>query len=161
MRPAGGVQTYSYVGAPPAASTPDGFVSVGDLGWVDEAGYLYIADRRTDMIVSGGANVYAAEVEAALAEHVDIDDVVAVGVPDPDWGRRVHAIIQPRSAVAPPSVDALDRHCRQRLAAFKVPKSYEFVAELPRSEHGKIQRLALAEERASGCTPAMLRPGHA
>jgi bile acid-coenzyme A ligase len=161
MRPAGGVQTYGYIGAPPAASTPDGFVSVGDLGWVDEAGYLYIADRRTDMIVSGGANVFAAEVEAALAEHVDIDDVVAVGVPDPDWGRRVHAIIQPRDALAPPPVDALDRHCRQHLAAFKVPKSYEFMAELPRSEHGKIQRLALAEERASGCTPAMLRPGHA
>jgi acyl-CoA synthetase (AMP-forming)/AMP-acid ligase II len=78
-----------------ATSTPDGFISVGDLGWVDEEGYLFIADRRVDMINSGGANVYPAEVEAALSEHPGVGDIVVIGVPDPEWGKRVHAVVQP------------------------------------------------------------------
>lgn len=147
--------TYRYIGAAPAKTTPDGFTSVGDLGWLDADGYLYIADRRTDMIITGGANVFAAEVEAALGEHTGIADLAVIGVPDPEWGKRVHAIIQPRDPFVPPSIPDLDAHCRARLMAYKIPKSYEFVAELPRTEAGKLRRSALAEERAASWTPAM------
>ena len=102
MRPKVAVgPTYTYLGAPPAKTTVDGFTSVGDLGWVDEEGYLYIADRRTDMIITGGANVFAAEVEAALGEHPGIADLAVIGVPDEAWGKRVHAIIQLRDPFAP------------------------------------------------------------
>ena len=156
MQPANGAApTFEYVGGAPLKRTPDGYYSIGDLGWVDRDGYLYIADRRVDMIVSGGANVYPAEVEAALSEHPDLADVAVVGVPDEEWGRRVHAIVQPRDASAPPSPAQLDAHCRERIASWKVPKTYEYLAELPRNEAGKIRRSALATERESGWTPGM------
>lgn len=151
-------ETYRYLGSPPAKSTPDGFVSVGDLGWVDEEGYLYIADRRVDMIVTGAANVYPAEVEAALTEHPSIADVAVIGVQDAEWGRRVHAVVQPRAGLVPPTAADLDRHCRERLASYKAPKTYEFVADFPRNDAGKIQRSALAEARASGWPEEMVRP---
>src|SRR5262249_27406951 len=77
---------YEYLGAGATKHAPGGFESVGDLGFVDEAGYLFPADRRTDLIITGGANVYPAEVEAALAEHRAVRDVAVVGLPDPDWG---------------------------------------------------------------------------
>jgi len=141
--------TFNYIGAPPLKSTPDGYYSVGDLGWVDDEGYLFIADRRTDMIVTGGANVYPAEVEAALGEHPAVADVVVVGVPDEEWGRRVHAIIQPRNPDAPPDERDLNAHVRERLVNYKAPKTYEFLSEFPRNEAGKIRRTALAAERGS------------
>ena len=81
-------------GAPPLPSTDDGFRSAGDIGYLDEDGYLYIIDRRVDMIITGGANVFPAEVESALAGHPDIADVVVIGLSDPQWGRRVHAVVQ-------------------------------------------------------------------
>ncbi len=139
--------TFDYVGAPPLRSTPDGFYSIGDLGSVDEDGYLYIADRRTDMIVTGGANVYPAEVEAALGEHPAVADVVVVGIPDDEWGRRVHAIIQPRDAHDPPDQHELNAHVRERLVNYKAPKTYEFLSDFPRNEAGKIRRAQLAAER--------------
>ena len=147
---------YMYLGAPPATVTDDQFTCVGDMGWLDEDGYLYIAERRVDMIVTGGANVFAAEVEAALSEHREVADVAVVGVPDEEWGRRVHAIIQPRDVSMPPSISELNLLCRERLSAYKVPKTYEFVAELPRNDAGKIRRSALVEERAAGWTSAMI-----
>ena len=123
----------------------DGFTSVGDLGWLDEDGFLYMADRRVDMIVTGAVNVFPAEVEAALSEHPAIADVVVVGLRDPEWGRRVHAIVQP----ADPALDAggVTSFARERLAAYKVPKSVEFVASIPRTEAMKFNRAALVEER--------------
>ncbi len=78
--------TYYYLGADPARTTAQGYVSVGDLGWMDEQGYLFLADRRTDLIITGGANVYPAEVEGALSEHAEVQDVAVVGVPDREWG---------------------------------------------------------------------------
>ncbi|MHB8644905.1 MAG: AMP-binding protein [Thermomicrobiales bacterium] len=149
-------ETYRYLGAPPAKTTPDGFASVGDLGWVDEEGYLYIADRRVDMIVTGAANVYPAEVEAALTEHPAVADVAVIGVPDAEWGKRVHAIVELRAGIAPPGAPAFDRHCRERLASYKAPKTYEFVTDLPRNDAGKIQRSALAAARESGWTAGMI-----
>jgi len=144
---------YRYLGAPSAASTADGFVSVGDLGRVDEDGYLFLADRRVDMIVSGGANIYPAEVESALTEHPGVLDVVVVGIPDEEWGRCVHAIVQPVVSAPPPTADQLDAHVHDRLASYKAPRSYEFVDRLPRTEAGKVRRSALAEEREHGWRP--------
>ncbi len=142
--------TYYYIGSAPAKSTPDGFVSVGDLGYVDADGYLFLADRRVDLIISGGANIYPAEVEAPLSQHPDIVDVVVIGLPDDDWGKRVHAIVHPRTLDNPPAITSLDEWMRQRLASYKIPKTYEFVAELPRDGAGKIRRTALVAERTVG-----------
>lgn len=141
---------YRYVGAPPAKQTPDGFTSVGDMGWLDEDGYLYIADRRLDMIVTGGANVFPAEVEAALLEHPGVADCAVVGLPDEEWGSAVHAVIQPTDPARPPADEELRRHCRGRLAAYKVPKSFSVTGRLPRTDAGKLNHSALAAELGSG-----------
>jgi bile acid-coenzyme A ligase len=152
--------TYEYIGSPPARTTPDGFTTMGDLGWLDADGYLFLADRRVDLIITGGANVYPAEVEAVLSGHPAIGDVVVIGVPDTDWGKRVHAIVQPADLANPPTVANLDAHCRERLAAYKVPKTYEFTDSFLRSEAGKVRRSALVAERESGWTPGMIPVNH-
>ena len=136
-----------YVGADQLPTTDDGFMTLGDLGWLDDDGYLYIADRRTNMIVTGGANVYPAEVEAVLSQAPGVADVVVIGVPDEEWGRRVHAIVQPFDPENPPSESELDALCREHLASYKVPKTYEYLRELPRNAAGKIRGSALVEER--------------
>jgi bile acid-coenzyme A ligase len=143
-----GAPTFEYLGSSAPRRTPDGFTTIGDLGWLDDDGYLYVADRRADMIVSGGANVFPAEVEAALSEHPEVADVAVIGVPDEEWGRRVVALVEPLDPASPPSPDDLDVHARERLAAYKVPRGYEIVDRLPRTPAGKINRGALAEERA-------------
>lgn len=152
----GTTPSFRYVGAAPVKFTEDGFASLGDLGRLDQDGYLYIADRRVDMIVSGGANVYPAEVEAALSEHAGLADVAVIGVPDEEWGRRVHAVIEAHDSVSVPTVQELNAHVRARIAAWKAPKTYEFVAQLPRNEAGKIRRAALAAERESGSHDGMI-----
>ncbi len=157
MRPLDGrTPTFEYIGATDLKSTPDGFKSISDLGWVDDDGFLYIADRRTDLIVTGGANVYPAEVEGALSDHPALADVAVIGVPDEEWGRRVHAVVQVVDPTNPPSTRELDAHCRERIASYKAPKTYEFVAELPRNEAGKIRRSALVAERESGWIAGMV-----
>jgi bile acid-coenzyme A ligase len=143
--PTGPLAMYVGNDVAPMESTTDGFTSVGDMGWLDEDGYLYMADRRVDMIVTGAANVFPAEVEAALSEHPGIADVVVVGLRDPEWGRRVHAIVQAADpALAGPDVIAF---AKERLAPYKVPKTVEFVAAIPRSEATKFNRAALVAER--------------
>jgi bile acid-coenzyme A ligase len=133
---------------PTPPGTPDGFGSFGDMGYVDDDGFVYIADRRRDMIVSGGANVYPAEVEAVITEHPGVLDVVVVGLPDPEWGHRVHAIVQPTDPDHAPDAEELRAHCKERLAAYKVPKDFEIVERVPRTAAGKVNRSALVEERA-------------
>jgi bile acid-coenzyme A ligase len=147
--------TYRYWGSA-VPSAPDGFVSVGDLGWLDDDGYLFVADRRVDLIITGGVNVYPAEVEAAITEHPEVDDVVVIGVPDPEWGRRVHAIVATSRPPLDPQafVTELNRRCRQRLSSVKVPKSYELVTALSRNEAGKVRRAELAAERADELSAA-------
>jgi len=157
LRPLDPGPTFEYLGAEMPPETPDGFRSLGDLGWVDDEGYLYIADRRQDMIVSGGANVFPAEVEAALSEHPDVIDQVVIGLPDPEWGHRVHAILELEPGSDRPTPEALRDFCRERLAAFKVPKSFEIVDRIPRSPAGKVNRGAMAEERAANQHMADLR----
>lgn len=140
--------SYAYLGAPPAPETDDGFTGLGDLGWLDDDSYLYIADRRVDMIVTGGANVYPAEVESVLSNHPAIADIAVVGIADEEWGRRVHAIIQPVDPANPPDANDMDAHVRDQLMNYKAPKSYEIVDSLPRDEAGKIRRSKLVEERS-------------
>jgi bile acid-coenzyme A ligase len=120
---------------------------VGDLGYLDEDGYLHPVDRRVDLIITGGANVYPAEVEAALSSHPEVLDVAVIGIPDAEWGKRVHAIIQPREPANPPSVEELDHHARERLMPYKAPKTYEFVEDFPRDLSGKLRRTKLVAER--------------
>ncbi|MFI6284262.1 AMP-binding protein [Streptomyces sp. NPDC051018] len=142
---AGGTPSYRYVGAAPAEETSDGWIGLGDLGRLDEDGYLHISDRRVDLIISGGVNVYPAEVEAVLGEHPSVEDAVVIGLPDEEWGRRVHAVVQlAPDAVA--SADGLGHWCRERLSPHKVPKSFGFTRELPRDAAGKIRRGALARQ---------------
>lgn len=148
------LRTFAYVGAPPAKTTPDGFISVGDMGHVDAEGWLFIADRRTDLIISGGANVYPAEVEAALTEHPGVSDAAVVGLLDDEWGRRVHAIVELAQTARPPSADELMMWLRARLAPYKLPKAIEFLSRLPRDPSGKIRRSALVEERTSASAGA-------
>jgi long-chain acyl-CoA synthetase len=122
-----------------AAVRPDGSYTIGDFGRFDSDGYLYIADRRADMILSGGVNIYPAEIEAALSEHPAIRDVAVIGLDDDEWGKRVHAIVSLEDG-STASEQELDRHCRQRLAGFKCPRSYEVVARVARDESGKLRR---------------------
>jgi bile acid-coenzyme A ligase len=140
-------QTFAYLGDERIRSTPDGFASVGDMGWLDSEGYLYLADRRADLILTGGVNVYPAEIEAVLSRHPDVADVAVVGLPDDDWGQRVHAIVEPSQGAETLNLETLLSHCRQALSPHKVPKSIELVARLPRSEHGKLRRAELIRER--------------
>lgn len=120
-----------------------GWMHTGDGGRIDDHGILYVVDRMKDMIVSGGENIFSVEVESVLAEHPDVAQVAVIGVPDPRWGERVHAVILPRDGVRP-SGDALARHCRARIADYKCPRSFEFRDEpLPLSAAGKILKADL------------------
>ena len=117
----------------------DGWLWTGDMGFVDEDDYLYLVDRKSDMIISGGENVHPTETENALQEHPAVEEVAVVGVPDPRWGEAVKAVValKPgREALA----EELIAFCRQRIAGYKCPKSVDFVAELPKSTVGKILR---------------------
>jgi bile acid-coenzyme A ligase len=140
---------YRYLGSDPLPLTDDGFTTVGDLGWLDGDGYLYIADRRTDLVITGGVNVYPAEVEAALVRHPQVADAVVIGLPDDEWGRRVHAIVQPVDAGSPPTAEDLASYLAGQLSPAKSPKSYELVDHVPRDESGKIRRSQLVAERSS------------
>jgi bile acid-coenzyme A ligase len=140
---------YYYIGSPPATTTADGFISVGDMGHLDGDGYLYPADRRTDLIITGGANVYPAEVEGMLSGHPLVQDVAVIGLPDAEWGKRVHAIVQAVDPDHPPSWEDLDRYARERILAYKTPKTYEFVQELARDPSGKLRRSTLVAERTT------------
>jgi bile acid-coenzyme A ligase len=136
--------TYRYVGAA-ARQREDGWESLGDLGWMDADGYLYLGDRMQDMILSGGANIYPAEVEAALAEHPAVRSVCVIGLPDDDLGNRVHAIVE----ADPGEVTEAEllAFCGERLVRYKVPRTVELVDEPLRSEAGKVQRAALRAAR--------------
>jgi len=137
-----------YLGdAPQLRTTADGFQTVGDMGHVDEDGYLYIADRRVDMIITGGANVFPAQVEQALIDHPKVADVVVIGLQDDEWGRRVHAIVEPADPADPPTADEVIAYAKARLAAYKVPKTVELVDEMPRSAATKVNRGRLIEAR--------------
>lgn len=139
---------YSYWGSPRMKSTPDGFASAGDLGWLDEESYLHLADRRMDLIITGGSNVYPAEVEDVISRHPGVADVAVIGLPDEEWGHRVHAVVEKARDQLVTS-DELARLCRENLSPYKIPKAFEFVEQLPRDESGKIRRSQLVVQRAT------------
>jgi len=127
--------------------TDDGFCSVGDVGYLDADGFLYLVDRRVDMIITGGANVFPAEVETALMDHPKVADIVVIGLRDDEWGRRVHAVIQAADPEDPPTFEEIRSYAKARLHPYKVPKSVEIVDVIPRSAATKVNRGALIEAR--------------
>jgi long-chain acyl-CoA synthetase len=128
-----------------AALTPDGWLRTGDGGYLDEDGFLFLTDRIKDMIVSGGENVYPVEVEEALAQHAGVADVAVIGVPHPHWGEAVKALVVPRPG-ARPAAEELIAFARERLAGYKLPRSVDFVAELPRTPSGKVLKRELRDQ---------------
>ncbi|MEX0874482.1 MAG: AMP-binding protein [Actinomycetota bacterium] len=155
MLPPEGGKTYSYIGA--QAKVLDGhgeggaerWESIGDMGWIDDDGYVYLADRRTDLILAGGANIYPAEVEAALDEHPMVQTCAVIGLPDEDMGQAVHAIVQTRGEVAE---QELRDFLSERLVRYKLPRTYEFVDGALRDDAGKVRRSQLREERIANLT---------
>lgn len=118
------------------------YFTLGDMGYLDEEGYLFLTDRKKDMVISGGANIYPAEVEAVLFNHPAVGDVAVIGVPDAEFGESVKAIVEPRAQVTEAEIIAF---CRSHLAHYKCPRSVDFVAELPRDPSGKIRKRELRE----------------
>jgi fatty-acyl-CoA synthase len=134
-----------------ASRTPDGWFKTGDAGRLDEEGFLYLVDRLKDMYISGGENVYPAEIEAAIAEMAGIADVAVIGVADEQWGEVGAAFVVPANGaeLAPETILA---HCRARLARFKTPKAVHIVAALPRNASGKLLKHVLKDSHAKGRT---------
>ncbi|GAB3210867.1 Acyl-CoA synthetase (AMP-forming)/AMP-acid ligase II [Marinactinospora thermotolerans DSM 45154] len=122
----------------------DGWVHTGDLAWMREDGYLFIVDRKKDMIISGGFNIYCTEVEAALYDHPAVEEVCVVGVPDEMWGEAVKAVVVPRPGHEP-TAEELIAFCAERLDRFKKPRSVDFVSRLPHNRNGKLDRRAVRE----------------
>jgi acyl-CoA synthetase (AMP-forming)/AMP-acid ligase II len=132
-----------------ANSLRDGFFSVGDVAYRDEEGYYFICDRRVDMIISGGVNIYPAEVEAALHAHPAVMDAAVIGVPDDEFGESVKAVVQLRVEMTA-TADELIAFCGERLAGYKKPRSIDFVGELPRDAAGKLLKRGLRERYWAG-----------
>jgi acyl-CoA synthetase (AMP-forming)/AMP-acid ligase II len=126
------------------AALRHGWLHTGDMGYADEDGFIYLADRKKDRIVSGGENVYSREVEEALMAHSSVADAAVIGVADEHWGEAVKAIVVLKQGTEI-GVDALIAHCRTLIAGYKCPKSIEFVADLPRLPSGKVSKVALRE----------------
>lgn len=136
--------SYRYVGAE-ARTLEGGWESLGDMGWLDEDGYLYLGDRATDMILSGGANIYPAEVEFAIQEHPSVRSVAVIGLPDEDKGSTVHAIVEADEGEV--SEAELREFLAERLVVYKIPRTFEFVSEALRDDAGKMRRSALRAAR--------------
>jgi long-chain acyl-CoA synthetase len=122
--------------------------TLGDLGYLDEDGYLFLCDRAKDMIISGGVNIYPAEVEGILSSHPAVGDVAVIGVPDAEWGEQVKAVVELHAGVLPSDelADELIAYCRERLAGFKCPRSVDFRDCLPRTDGGKLVKRLLRDE---------------
>lgn len=144
----GGVSfRYTEPGGSGLAATRAGYTSYGDLGHVDEDGYLYISDRRTDLIISGGVNVYPKEIELVLEMHPAVREVAVIGIPDAEFGQQVKAIVCPVPGHGDEATlgEALIQFCRAELSSIKVPRSIAFVDELPRNDNGKLLKRELRE----------------
>jgi O-succinylbenzoic acid--CoA ligase len=134
---------YLHDGEATARALRDGWLHTGDIGILDAAGGLHVLDRRDDLVVSGGENVYPAEIESVLLEHPAVEDAGVTGIADADLGARVVAWIVTRAGCSA-NVESLQLHCRERLAGFKQPREFRFVGALPRNAAGKLQRRRLA-----------------
>jgi long-chain acyl-CoA synthetase len=139
------------------------YFTLGDVGYVDEDGYLFLTDRSANLIISGGVNIYPAEVDAVLLEHPAVGDAATIGIPHPEWGEEVKAVVEPRAGVEPSDELAADliAWCRDRLAHYKCPRSVDFTERLPREDNGKIYKRRLRDEyraRAEGVTATNSKP---
>lgn len=123
-----------------AAHVSPGIFTLGEMGYLDEEGYVFITDRVSDLVVSGGVNVYPAEAEQVLLQHPGIEDVAVIGAPNADLGEELKALVVAKDLAAPPLAEELNRFCRERLAAFKCPRSYEFLADIGRNSMGKVNK---------------------
>ncbi len=121
---------------------------LGDIGYLDADGYLFISDRAKDMIITGGVNVYPAEIEAVLLAHPKVHDAGVIGVPDADWGESIVALVQPSDGATADEalINELAAFCREQLASYKLPRRWDFRAELPRTEAGKLYKRRLRDE---------------
>lgn len=128
-----------------AAHIAPGVFTLGEVGYVDEEGYLFITDRVSDMIVSGGVNIYPAEAEQVLIRHPEVADVAVLAAPNREMGEEVKALVIPRDPANPPDAAELDRFCRAALAGFKCPRSYDFVDDIGRNAMGKINKKQLRQ----------------
>ena len=143
IRPPGG-QRFEYAGETESTASAwrDDLFTVGDVGYLDEEGLLFLVDRQKDVVITGGVNVYPAEVERVLATHPSVADVAVIGVPDPEWGESVLAVVV---ASAPVSADELVDYCRERLTSHKCPRAVEFTDELQRDPLGKVLKRELRD----------------
>ena len=130
--------------------------SLGDIGYLDSDGYLFISDRAKDMIITGGTNVYPAEIEAALLEHPKVADAGVIGIPDPDWGETITAVVQLKPGVQPTDELQVEliAFCKERLASYKVPRRWEFRDDLPRTEAGKLYKRKIRDEYVAATNTA-------
>ena len=136
-----------------AAAFREGWFHTGDVGRLDEEGYLYVVDRKKDVVITGGENVWSTEVEAALYAHPDVVEAAVIGVPDELWGEVLLAVIVPAAGsalVAADGEEALVAHCRERIGGYKVPRRYRFVDALPKSAMGKILKGELRRRYRGG-----------
>ena len=134
--------TYHYIGAEPDA-IEGGWETLGDMGYFDEEGYLYLCDRKKDMILSGGANVYPAEVEGAIESHPNVRSAIVVGLPDEDLGQSVHALVDAPKGL---TQDELCHFLSEELVRYKIPRSFEFVNDPLRDDAGKARRSQIATD---------------
>jgi len=142
-------EQLSELGDERAGSGGERWQSVGDVARIDDEGFVYICDRKKDMIISGGMNIYPAEIEAVLYSHPDVMDAAVFGVPDEEWGEKVHAVVQPRRG-REIDLTALASFVDDRLSGYKRPRSWELRDELPRTESGKLLKRLLRDEHWSG-----------
>ncbi len=142
--------SFEYYKAPEktAEARRGDLFTVGDIGYFDEEGWLFLNDRKSDMIISGGVNIYPAEIEAVLLTHPKVGDAAVIGIPNKDWGEEVKAVIEPGKGVTPDDalITELLAYCRERLAGYKLPRSVDFRDELPRYPTGKLYKRLLRDE---------------
>jgi len=145
---------FAYKGDPDktASNRHGDYFTVGDMGELDAEGFLYLRDRKIDMIISGGVNIYPAEVEAALLSHSKVGDAAVFGVPHDDWGEAVKAVVEPASGVAASDELAAEllAHCEGMLARYKCPRSLDFTDAMPRDPNGKLYKRTLREPYWAG-----------
>jgi long-chain acyl-CoA synthetase len=129
------------------ANRKHGFFTVGDIGYLDEDGFLFLRDRKADMIISGGVNIYPAEIEGVLLTHPKVGDVAVFGIPHPDWGEEVKAVVEPADGVSAGDelADEILAFCQSELAGYKRPKTIDFTDEMPRDPNGKLYKRRLRD----------------